>query len=66
MKQRTADYIARKKEQSKLRRPEDLRSFLIAEYNSTRNIIVKKDILKMLDAMPEAAKEEANTAEVAN
>ena len=66
MKQRTVDYIARKKEQSKLRHPDDLRSFLIAEYNSTRNIIVKKDILKMLDAMPEPAKAEANTVEAAN
>jgi hypothetical protein len=59
MKQRTVDYIERKKAQSQLRKPGDLRSFLIAEYNSTRSIIVKKDILKMLDNIKEEVEEEA-------
>ncbi len=57
MKQRTIDYMARKKAQTQLRHPGDLRSFLIAEYNASRSIVVKKDILKMLDKMPEQQEE---------
>jgi hypothetical protein len=51
MTPRTKDYIIRKKAQSAMRHPGDLKSFLIAEYDSSRNIVVKKDIRKMLDLM---------------
>ena len=49
--QRTKDYMARKKAQCAMRHPADLKSFLIAEYDASRNIVVKKDIKKMIDAL---------------
>jgi hypothetical protein len=51
MKQRTKDYIARRKARQVMQHPDDLRSFLIAEHDSSRNILVKKDIKKMIDAL---------------
>lgn len=51
MNQRSKDYMIRSKAKIALRHPADLKSFLIAEYNSSTNIIVKKDILKMIENM---------------
>ena len=51
MKQRTKDYMFRKRAQRTLQHPDDLRTLLIAEYNSSRNFLVKKDISKMIDEL---------------
>lgn len=53
MKQRVRDYMDRKKAQCKMRHPEDLKSFLIAEHDASRNIVVKKDIMKMIARLEE-------------
>jgi hypothetical protein len=55
MKQRTKDYMARKRAQCLMRHLGDLRSFLVAEHDSSRSIVVKKDIRKMLDSLDPAA-----------
>ena len=31
--------------------PTDLKSFLVAEYESSRNLVVKKDVLKMINEL---------------
>jgi len=56
MKQRTKDYIDRKKAKNILLHPDDLnlKSLLIAEYDSSRNLIVKKDIKKLIEQMESA------------
>jgi hypothetical protein len=53
MKQRTKDYIERKKARSIMLHPDeiDLKNLLIAEHDSSRNLVVKKDIMKMLAQM---------------
>ncbi len=51
MKSRNLDYFARQKAKRSLRHPGDLKSFLIAEFDSSRNIVVKKDILKTLEKL---------------
>lgn len=53
MKQRTRDYMDRKKAQCAMRHPTDLKSFLIAEHDASRNIVVKKDIMKMIARLEE-------------
>ena len=54
MKQRTKDYLDRRKARNEMNHPLDLKSFLIAEYNSSRSIIVKKDVKNMIDALDKA------------
>lgn len=49
MKQRSVDYFERRKAMKLMQQPGKLREFLIAEYNSSRNIVVKKDIMKMIE-----------------
>ena len=53
MKQRTKDYILRKKARSIMLHPDsiNLKNLLIAEHDSSRNLVVKKDIMKMLAQM---------------
>jgi hypothetical protein len=53
MKRRTQDYMDQKKAFRKMLHPEnlDLKSFLIAEFDSSHNIVVKKDILKIIDQL---------------
>ncbi|HRO43731.1 MAG TPA: hypothetical protein PL009_12915 [Flavipsychrobacter sp.] len=51
MKQRTRDYLDRKKARNLMCHPTDLKSLLIAEFESSRNIVVKKDVLKMLEQL---------------
>jgi hypothetical protein len=51
MKSRNLDYFARQKAKRSLMHPGDLKSFLIAEFDSSRNIVVKKDILKTLEKL---------------
>jgi hypothetical protein len=51
MKSRSRFYIGRKKAQKEMCHPHDLKSLLIAEYNSSQNLVVKKDIRKMLDQL---------------
>jgi hypothetical protein len=53
MKQRAKDYMDRKKAQCHMRHPEDLKSFLIAEHDASRNLVVKKDIMKMIARLEE-------------
>jgi hypothetical protein len=36
-----------------MRHPTDLKSFLIAEHDASRNIVVKKDIMKMIARLEE-------------
>ena len=36
-----------------MRHPEDLKSFLIAEHDASRNLVVKKDIMKMIVRLEE-------------
>ncbi len=43
----------RKKAQCKMRHPEALKSFLIAEHDASRNLVVKKDIMKMIARLEE-------------
>jgi hypothetical protein len=43
----------RKKAQCAMRHPGDLKSFLIAEHDASRNIVVKKDIMKMIARLEE-------------
>jgi hypothetical protein len=43
----------RKKAQCHMRHPEDLKSFLIAEHDASRNLVVKKDIMKMIARLEE-------------
>ena len=56
MKQRTKDYMFRKRAQRSLQHPSDLRTLLIAEYNSSRNFLVKKDISKLIDELETSTK----------
>jgi hypothetical protein len=49
MKRRTVDYLSRKKALIEMAHTPDVKSLLIAEFNNTRNIVVKKDILKTLE-----------------
>lgn len=49
MKQRTKDYICKQKAKRVMQHPGDLKEFLIAEYDSSRNFLVKNDIRKMID-----------------
>lgn len=51
MKQRTKDYLNRKKARAVMLHPTDLKSFLVAEYESSRNLVVKKDVLKMINEL---------------
>jgi hypothetical protein len=51
MKQRTKDYIARRKAFRAMLPTADLKSLLIAEHDASRNIVVKKDIRKMLELL---------------
>jgi hypothetical protein len=51
MKQRSKFYMGRKKAQKDMCHPDDLKRFLIAEYNSSQNIVVKKDIMKMIEQL---------------
>ena len=44
----------RRKARNDMNHPLDLKSFLIAEYNSSRNIVVKKDVKNMIDALDKA------------
>jgi hypothetical protein len=53
MKQRSRDYMYRKKAQCTMRHPTNLKSFLIAEHDASRNIVVKKDIMKMIARLEE-------------
>ncbi|RYG50144.1 MAG: hypothetical protein EOO01_11390 [Chitinophagaceae bacterium] len=53
MKQRTKDYMERRKAQCAMRHPGDLKSFLVAEHDASRNLIVKKDIRKMIEQLEE-------------
>lgn len=55
MKQRTKDYLERKKARNEMNHPMDLKSFLVAEYNSSRNLVVKKDVKNMIDALDKAS-----------
>jgi len=48
MKQRTIDYLIRRKARKEMCHPTDLKSLLVAEFESSRNILVKKDVLKMI------------------
>jgi hypothetical protein len=61
MKTRSKDYLNRKKAQGAMRHPDDLKSFLIAEYDSSRNIVVKKDIMKMISQMETEAIDETKS-----
>lgn len=63
MKQRSKDYMSRKKAQTNMCHPQDLKSFLIDEYNSSRNIIVKKDILHMINDMEDAGVQETDAVQ---
>lgn len=54
MKQRAHFYINRKKALKNMCHPDDLKMFLIAEYNSSQNLIVKKDIRNMIDKLEHA------------
>ena len=36
-----------------MRHPTDLKSFLIAEHDASRNLVVKKDIMKMIARLEE-------------
>lgn len=63
MNQRSKDYMIRGKAKAALLHPADLKSFLIAEYDSSTNIIVKKDILKMIEKMEETERVAAPSAE---
>jgi len=49
MKKRTADYLNRKKAFIEMAHPGSVKGLLIAEYNASRNILVKKDILKTIE-----------------
>ena len=49
MKRRTVDYLSRKKALIEMAHTPDVKSLLIAEFNSSRNIVVKKDILKTME-----------------
>lgn len=51
MKPRTREYLDRKKAFQSLPITSNLKDMLVAEYNSSKNIIVKKDILKMIDQL---------------
>ncbi len=55
MKRRTVDYLNRKKALIEMAHTPDVKSLLIAEFNNTRNIVVKKDILKTLEAIEQMA-----------
>ncbi|GEM_PF-2488556 len=59
MKQRVRDYMDRKKALCKMRHPEDLKSFLIAEHDASRNLVVKKDIMKMIARLEELEQQPA-------
>ncbi|RYD56881.1 MAG: hypothetical protein EOP56_10850 [Sphingobacteriales bacterium] len=48
MKARSKFYMGQKKALKEMCHPNDLKSLLIAEYNSSQNIVVKKDIMKMI------------------
>lgn len=54
MKQRSKDYMDRKKAQCAMRHPVDLKSLLMAEFDASRSIIVKKDIMKMIEQLDKA------------
>lgn len=51
MDQRTKSYMDRKKALRSMQHPGDLKTFLIAEYNSSRNFLVKRDISKLIDEL---------------
>lgn len=63
MNQRSKDYMNRKKAQTNMCHPQDLKSFLINEYNSSQNIIVKKDILHMINDMERVGDQEAEVVQ---
>lgn len=56
MKKRTVDYLNRKKAFFEMRHPTDVKSLLIAEFNASRNILVKKDILKVMNEVDQMGK----------
>jgi hypothetical protein len=60
MKQRTRDYMNRKKAHNSMCHPTDLKSLLVAEYESSRNILVKKDVLKMIEKLDASNSAEAS------
>ncbi|MEO7312165.1 MAG: hypothetical protein ABIX01_17310 [Chitinophagaceae bacterium] len=49
MKKRTVDYLQRQNAFKEMAHPLDVKSLLIAEFNASRNIVVKKDILKTIE-----------------
>lgn len=51
MKKRSVDYFSRQKAFIEMSHTPDVKSLLIAEFNASRNIVVKKDILKTIEAM---------------
>jgi len=48
MKKRNFEYINKKKAFRQMLRFSDLTSFLLAGFHTSRSLVVKKDILKML------------------
>ncbi|MES2777272.1 MAG: hypothetical protein V4722_24050 [Bacteroidota bacterium] len=56
MKRRTVDYLNRKKALIDMAHTHDVKSLLLAEFKSTRNIVVKKDILKTIEQIQHMGK----------
>jgi hypothetical protein len=58
MQKRTVDYIKRKKSFIEIAHKPSVKSMLVAEFKSSKNILVKKDILKTLESIEELGKKQ--------
>jgi len=56
MKKRTLEYLARHKAFASMHRPKNVKSLLVAEFHATKNLVVKRDILKTLEGLEKMGK----------